>query len=203
MARDVGRTLKTKDEEVFWDSVLAWFAKNPMLDMNQLGPLIDYISYRRNNDADFSMKGRSALAMLRGLNEWHHELRMVRDFKEHNYTPSGFKTGVYETKKRINKSFVIQRWTIEEILTSKDLAAEGRAHKHCVYSYSSSIARGTISIWSMSLNKERMITIEVQNQSGMILQARGSHNRQMTAEEFRVLQKWANDNRLEIRLGFW
>jgi len=203
MARDIGRRLNGKDGEIFWDSVLAWFAKNPMLDLGQLGPLIDYISHRHGHDANFSMKGRSVLAMLRGMNEWHNELRLVREFKEHNYSPSGFKTGVYETKKRINRNFVVQRWTIEEILTSKDLAAEGRALKHCVYSYTSSIARGDVSIWSMSLNKERMITIEVRNLARQIHQARGSHNRQMTAEEFRILQKWANDNGLEVRLGFW
>ena len=62
MTRNVGRHLGNKAEEAFWDSVLAWFAKNPMLDLNRLEPLIDYISYRRNQDATFSMKGRATMS---------------------------------------------------------------------------------------------------------------------------------------------
>jgi ribosomal protein L28 len=203
MTRQVGRHLGNKAEEAFWDSVLVWLARNPMLDLNQLGPLIDYISYRRNQDATFSMKGRSVLAMIRGMNEWHHELQTIREFKEHNYNPSGFKPGAYETKKREKGNFVIRRWTIAEILTSKQLAAEGKALSHCVYSYSHSIARGNVSIWSLSLNQEKMVTIEVSNSARRIVQARGKHNRQITAEEFRVIQKWAEGSGLEVGLYRW
>jgi hypothetical protein len=203
MMREIGRRLHNKADEAFWDSVISWFAKNPMLDLEQLGPLMDYIQHRRREDTNFSMKGRSVLAMLRGMEEWHGELQRVKEFKAHNYDSSGFKAERYDFKKRLKTGHVHETWTIEEILSSSELAAEGKAHKHCVYSYSHSIANGQVSIWSMKCNGERMITIEVLNRSKMIVQARGKYNRQTTAEEFRIIQRWASENGIEVRLSRW
>ena len=204
MNRYIGRRLQSKENEVFWDSVLSFLCKNPMLDMAQVGPLIDYILYRRDQDLTFSMKGRSVLAMIRGMNEWHGDLARKRIYKEHNYTPSGFKEGCWGTKNKDRFGNSIEnRWFIEEILTIKDLLAEGRAHHHCVYSYSQSIDSGHSSIWSMTCNGEKVITIEVRKSSNAIVQARGKYNRDTTAQEFRVLQAWASENGLVINLDHW
>jgi hypothetical protein len=203
MNREIGQRLQNNADEQFWDSVLAWFCKNPMLDLNQLGPLIDYIAYRRREDREFSMKGRSAMAMLRAMNDWHGELTRRRQYEDHNYNPSGFKMGHWEITKRERTGHLYQVWHIEEILTSKELHAEGRAHHHCVASYGSSIRTGNVSIWSLSCNGEKLITIEVRNSARKIVQARGRYNRQTTAEEFKYLTKWANENGLQIQLGFW
>lgn len=203
MQRPFAQYLGTQAEEVFWDSVIAWFSKNPMLDLNQLGPLIDYINHRRADDGDFSMKGRSALAMLRGMEEWHGELQRIKEFKAHNYESTGFKPGRYQIKKRLRIGHITENWTIDEILTSSELAAEGRVQKHCVYSYSRSIASGQISIWSMKMNGERMITIEVWNKPKTINQTRGKHNRATTADEFRIIQRWAQENGFEFRVRGW
>jgi hypothetical protein len=203
MQRDIGQRLQNNADEQFWDSVLAWFCKNPMLDLNQLGPLIDYIVYRRREDREFSMKGRSVMAMLRAMNDWHGELTRRRQYEEHNYNPSGFKMGRWEVTKHERTGNLYQIWRIEEILSSKELHAEGRAHHHCVASYGSSIRAGNVSIWSLSCNNEKLITIEVRNTACKIVQARGRYNRQTTAEEFKYLTKWANENGLQIQLGFW
>jgi hypothetical protein len=203
MQQRFAQVLGTRADELFWDSVVAWFAKNPMLDLNQMGPLLDYIQYRRRGDRNFSMKGRSALAMLRGMEEWHNELQRVKEFKAHNYDTSGFKPGRYTVQKRLRTGHVTETWSVEEIRTSAELAAEGRAHSHCVYSYSGSIARGYVSIWSLKLNGSRMITIEVGNQNKVIRQARGKLNRETTAEEFRIIQRWAQENSLRVELFRW
>jgi hypothetical protein len=198
MQRDIGQRLHNSVDEQFWESVLAWFCKNPMLDLNQMGPLIDYITYRRREDQEFSMKGRGVMAMLRAMNDWHGELTRRRQHEEHNYNPSGFKTGRWDVTKREQ----YQIWRIEEILTSKELYAEGRAHNHCVASYSASIRTGNISIWSLSCNNEKLITVEVRNTSLRIVQARGKYNRQATAEEFKYIIKWAGENNLQVQLGW-
>ena len=40
-----GRRLHSAADEAFWITVIDWFAKNPMLIPNQVGPLVDYILY--------------------------------------------------------------------------------------------------------------------------------------------------------------
>jgi hypothetical protein len=203
MDQDMGKRLMANTEEIFWDSVLAWFAKNPMVDLSQLEPLIDYIKHRHLDPA-FSMKGRSVLAMFRGMEEWHNELQRVKVVGQHNYKPSGFKEGSWTTKRKENGVSITDHWRIKEVLTSKDLAAEGREMHHCAYSYSKSIADGRVSIWSMTCNVARAVTIEVWNSKpGVISQVRGKFNRQSTAQEFRVLQTWAQENGLEVRIGWW
>ena len=206
MARDVGKTLNTtwRDRnEVFWDSVLAWFCKNPMLDLTQLGPLLDYISHKKNEDKEFSIKGRSALAMLRGMQEWHGDLAKKRNFEEHNYKPSGFKSGIWETTRKERTGHMHEIWSVDEILTSKDLHKEGSTLGHCVASYGHSISSGVTSIWSLSCNGQKRITIEVRNVSRRIVQARGKFNRVYDNEEYKYILKWAQDNGIVIDVGRW
>jgi len=203
MSRDVGKTLHSSEIEMFWDSVIAWLCKNPMLDLNQLGPLLDYITYRKNQDKDFSMKGRSVLAVIRGMNEWHGELTKQRNFEEHNYKPSGFKCGHWEVTKKERTGHVHEIWRIEEILSSKELHKEGSTHHHCVASYGKSISSGHTSIWSMSRNDEKMITIEVRNLQRRIVQARGRYNRMYDSEEYKYMLSWAQDVGLIIDIGRW
>jgi hypothetical protein len=54
-----------------------------------------------------------------------------------------------------------------------------------------------------SIKEEKLITIEVRNSARKIVQARGKYNRQTTSEEFKYITKWANENGLQIQLGFW
>jgi hypothetical protein len=205
MARDAGKKLASTRDETFLDSVIHWFAKNPMMDMQQFGPLCDYIWFRYGAGAagnDFSMKGRSVLAMMRGMEEWHADLAKRKAVVGKEYKPSGIKAGHYEFKHRTAEgNFVTLTCDINEILTSKLLHAEGSALKHCVLSYSWSIEQGNCSIWSMTFNGDRAVTIEVRGRQ--ISQVRGMRNRQSTSEEFKIIQKWAQENQLSISLSRW
>jgi hypothetical protein len=200
---DVGNRLHSSNNEIFWDSVLAWLCKNPMFDLTQLGPVLDYISYRKNQDKDFSMKGRSVLAVIRGMNEWHGELTKQRNFEESNYKPSGFKNGKWEVTRKERTGHFHELWKVEEILTSKELQKEGSTHGHCVASYGRSITSGQVSIWSMTCNGEKKITIEVRNQSKKIVQARGRFNRMYNNEEYKYMLKWSQDNGFIIDIRGW
>src|SRR5690606_7596196 len=201
MNQSIGHLIGETKDEIFWESVIAWFCKHPMLDPSQIKPLIDFINNRYQADKKFSMKGRSPMAMIRAMEEWHQDLYKEKIFKEHNYTPSGFKSGYWQDKIKNKTGHIYREWTIKEILTSKELHMEGRAHSHCVASYGKSIANGSISIWSMTCNKERVITIEVKNQYKKIVQARGRFNRVTTNEEFKIISQWAQENNLDISLG--
>jgi len=202
MARELCRRLHGIVAETFLDSVIAWFSKNPMLDLEQFSPIMDFIFMKRAEDKKFSMKGRSAMAIMRAMEDWHQDLakRQVTHGKE--YKSSGLNPGHYEFNHReASGNYAQCVYDIVEILNSKDLHAEGKAHKHCVLSYSNSIEQGYCSIWSMHVNGERAITIEVRSRN--IVQARGRFNRKTTAEEFRIMQRWATDNGIGIQLPSW
>lgn len=197
----IGQRISAPQDEVFWDTVIAWFSKHPMLDPGQIKPLIDFINNRRRVDENFSMKGRSPMAMIRAMEDWHGELHKEKVFRESNYIPSGFKEGYWQYKVKSKAGHTHQEWKLKEILTSKDLYAEGNALKHCVASYGSSVSNGAVSIWSLSLNGKKVITIEVRNVARMIVQARGRFNRVTTNEEFKIISLWAQENDLSVSLG--
>jgi len=72
-----------------------------------------------------------------------------------------------------------------------------------VASYGKSISSGHTSIWSMSRNDEKMITIEVRNLQRRIVQARGRYNRMYDSEEYKYMLSWAQDVGLIIDIGRW
>ncbi|HEX4447075.1 MAG TPA: PcfJ domain-containing protein, partial [Polyangiaceae bacterium] len=101
-------------------------------------------------------------------------------------------------------------WRVEEVRTSKELAAEGRRMNHCAYCYVWSIQKGQTSIWTMTVEdglgetgRWAMLTIEVRKDSRRIVQARGRFNRAATGEEHGILLEWAGANGLEVSVGKW
>lgn len=199
----VGRELQTRDEEAFLMTVVEWFAKNPMVDPAQIGPIIDYLAFRRAGDLQFSIKGRSILAVLRAATQWHNDLIKARGDGGVAFTPSGFKSFELEKKGRTgNGESIREVWRIKEVLSQKALREEGRELHHCVYSYSSSIERGRTSIWSLSVeesgSESKVATLEVINATRRIVQARGLLNRLLQSKELDIARRWAQENGMEI-----
>jgi hypothetical protein len=205
LGTSVGRQIESEKSEIFWASVMEFLARNPMLDRAQVGPIVDFIRYRRGVDPTFSMKGRSANALLESMAEWHGELQAAKGKVGHVFDPSGFSPGEFDYSREGPKGRLVEIWRIKEILTGIDLAREGRNNKHCVYSYSRSIESKQTSIWSMTREDNsgnwHALTIEVRNASKMIVQARGMMNRQALGPEANVLSQWAAQNGLTVHIG--
>jgi len=200
--------LHDREGEVFWQGVLVWLGANPMLPASQVGPLVDYIAHRRRQDASFSMRGRSVLALLRRMREWHGELAQTRATRFCVFRPSGFEPlDVDRSRKKADGSRLTELWHVREILDSRGLAEEGRALGHCVYSYADAVEKGLCSIWTLTLEDGtghwRRLTIEVRNGERRIVQARGRFNRVPEAIDLIPLTAWANRNRLELAIGGW
>jgi len=201
--------LGTVAEEAFSATVLHFFAKTTMLDPAQILPTIDYIYNRHREDPTFSMKGRSMLALMRDRDEWHTHLSRVKVLKKQTYAPSGFKpreyTKTYPDSRKGGHYQIV--WRIFEILKSNDLADEGRAMRHCVYSYAPRIEEGKVSIWSLCGESRgqdlRYLTIEVNNISKQIVQLRGICNSKGGAQDLQIVAQWAADNGLTINTGRW
>jgi hypothetical protein len=208
IATDAGRRVHTRAEEDFWQTVLAWFAANPMLPQAEVGPLVDYIGHRRAQVANFSVRGRSVLALLRSMREWHGELAREKAVIPASFRPSGL-APLDLDRSRHNRwgVRVVEIWRLREILDARTLADEGRAMSHCVYSYAPRIGSGECAIWTLSLEDDtghwRRLTIEVRPRSRQIVQARGRFNRLPHAGEMLALGEWATRNRLQIALGQW
>ena len=221
MGTDPGRALKAAPDEAFWMTVIQWFAANPMLDPNQIGPLTDYIRYKRNEEPAFAMKGRSATALLRSMELWHAEGNRIQRANARLgngwgssfdtrvvYNKSGFRNGKFDFSYYDKKNHLQEdKWFIDEILTGKALAEEGKAMHHCVVSYSGYIAKGETSIWSMIHQTnpcaEHALTLEVKNAIKQIVQIRGVCNRSAEARELNVVQMWAGQNGLIVNAGRW
>lgn len=207
VATSPGRDVGTEANELFWVTVLRFLAQNPMLDRAKVGPIVDYVQYRRGVEPDFSMKGRSANALLTSMEEWHGELQAAKGKTGHSFQPSGFSGAMFDRSREGPKGHFTEIWRIREILTGVDLAREGRNNKHCVYSYSRSIESGECSIWSMTREDNsgnwHALTIEVRNSTKLVVQARGMMNRQPTGPESNVLAQWAEQNGLKVALAYW
>ncbi len=203
MGGPIGSTLHEPSEEEFWASVLQFFSNNPLIDYSQVGPLVDYIQYRRRGDRGFSMKGRTVLALMREMSAWHGELAKTKNIKNMVFEPSGFKTGDFERYYQEPTGRTLVLWTVRELLSSKELADEGRAMKHCVYSYAYKVGINTSSIWSLRANGERAVTIQVNNANETIVQYRGKCNAIPGAREFQILKEWADSNHMKIGRNGW
>lgn len=184
-----------RPDEDFWSTVIQWVCAQPMLAPSQIPPIFDWVGRQRQEIQGFSMKGRTGLSVLRSVEEWHGELAREQKIHGHHYAPSGFAPWFDERKVRLpNGGHHLEKHCVTEISTSKELAAEGRALRHCVYSYSWSIQRGGISIWSYRVDGERMLTIELDNRTKRIVQCRGVSNRLPTAGEMVQLGRWMREN---------
>jgi hypothetical protein len=207
IATHAGRGLHPRVGEEFWQTVLAWFGANPMLPQAEVAPLVDYIEHQRAEVPDFSIKGRSVLAMIRGMQQWHGQLAKEKAISGRTFAPSGLQPMDIDRSRRVRDNRVIEIWHVREILDSKALADEGRVMRHCVYSYVRRIESGECSIWTLTLEDNtghwRRLTIEARPSVRQVVQARGRFNRLPEPRDLLALEAWASHNKLQVSLGRW
>jgi len=199
-----------QENEAFWATVIQWLCNHrDDLNFEVVPGVIDYLNHRYEVDPAFTMRGRSFPALVRGMEAWHAELAKA-ELARGEYKKSGYEEGIWEyTRKHpfMPSERIRETWTMEEILHSKDLRAEGKAQRHCVASYAPDIRQGRCSIWTMQSETEyqkpeRHLTVRVSS-SGVIVEARGKFNRAPTPKEGQVLDKWAAENNLIVRTRRW
>lgn len=93
-------------------------------------------------------------------------------------------------------------WRITEILSTKDLVVEGRAMQHCVATYAHSCSQGICSIWKLDVESygrlAKHLTIEVQNSTKVICQARGKRNVMPQEKQWAIVRRWAAQEGLQV-----
>jgi len=199
---------ETPARERFIDEVISWLARQGMVAPEQVRPLKDYLDNCWHHT--FSMKGRTATALIRQMEAWHRETAQAkgngRDNKE-PFVPSGFKGFVHVKHFRNPAVSLPEVWAIDEVLTPVDLRAEAAVMRHCVGSYGGVIRAGRVSIWRLRKGFgppgfvstwEPVVTIEVRNTERRIVQARGKFNVVPDAKALSVLAGWARDAGLTV-----
>ncbi len=205
------------DHDDFWQSVLRFFIKNPMLDMAQVNPIVDYVwnqkfANRRvfvergvaqeqpPEQPNFSMKGRTVESLLKEVEAWHRRLGKEVKGGRLQWEKSPISDFEFIEGNRDSKNMRI--WRIKELVSSNELVAEGRVLKHCGASYAQSCGRGASSIWTMDYQTEdgteKLLTIEVANQAKLIKQIRGRLNRLATEKEKNIILRWAQKENLKM-----
>src|SRR6266704_4010519 len=93
---------------------------------------------------------------------------------------------------------------ILELLDRDALYAEGRAMRHCVYSYANLCRRGETTIWSLRLRingeEKRIATIEVDPRRRLIIQARAKCNLRPGVRSLQIIRQWFDWAGLQFHL---
>lgn len=185
----------------FWKNCIKFFSNKEMLPekINEINDLVDYLRHEKELNNGFSIFGGGFT--LNSLNkrmiDWHHELRRAKDFG--NFSWEGSKVEDFEfvrNEGKHNQEF----FTIKQIKSSKELLMEGKVQHHCVFSYKNRCINGSVSIWSLSLNGKKKITIELRD--NVIVQSRGFANRETRPDEDFIILKWCSPNGIKYNVRY-
>jgi hypothetical protein len=155
----LGQALEHED---FWLTVLRFLVSHPRMDLAQVGPIVDFLQHQRFEhrevimggalrkvgppQPEYSMKGRTLRSLLRQVDDWHEELGRERIEAPLRWSRSTI--GEFELVEGSEHLNNVRRWTITELLTNRELGAEGLALHHCVAIYARQCAKKQTSIWS-------------------------------------------------------
>jgi hypothetical protein len=175
----LGRVL---ENEAFWETVVLYLVNQPELRLEHVRPIVDFVQrakFESRHMPDLSLHGRTLLS-VRGLlrPERRNIVHGVRSWPAATLRPLFF----------LDEGHA---WTIRELCTSQELAVEGADMHHCVASYVRACASGRSSVWSMQLEAQRRVTIEVDVARRAVRQAKCRFNAAPDAREKRVLGEWA------------
>lgn len=149
----------------------------------------------------FSIAGRAPQSLQRLLAAWHAELGR-RLHTGRCWKASGC-AEFHLCEAPQGDDGEAARWRLAEILHGSELRDEGRALHHCVASYEWRCLRGTSSIWSLRRQSgegppQPRYTVEVDPQTRTIVQIRGYQNCRASGQPRRILDLWAERERLTL-----
>lgn len=194
-----------KPFDEFWFNAVRFFCLPDHMptSLPLVNDLVDYIQARRLEEVQFRLLGsaQSLQAVLRRMEQWHRALARAKDLSGLTWSGVALPDFSLEKSDPQNPRSTVT-WAVHQILSGKELAAEGSAMRHCVFGYKARCLSGDCSIWSLTRTepfgaKVRRLTIEM-NRYGTLVQKRGLANRLPRPEEEQVLKQWALAHGLSI-----
>ena len=148
---------------------------------------------------NLSMKSRSVDKLLGQVEQWHQELANRRIGEEDQETARPASRRAARNRRRpllewtagaiadfeFKENDVPRKervcWTIHELRSNRELAAEGKAMSHCVLSYAKSCRSGGKSIWSLGVRigkgqRRQVLTIALDPSTRRVTEVRGRYN---------------------------
>ena len=184
----------------FWQTVLEWLLRQPMLDPAHYGPIIDFIEHQKFSppcaNPDFEITGRSPHGLLRLVEEWHGALGTATRRDKITWAYHGLD---WQYEQKVHEE-VLHTWALREILDSHELLEEGKQMRHCVYTYTGSCAKGRSVILSLRCDGKRALTIEYLPEQKRFGDVRGHCNRMPSKVETNILKRWAQEKDLHMAL---
>ncbi len=182
-------------QDRFWTDAARYFARNPVA-IPEMNDLIDFFQAALQEDANFSLRGRTLAALQKRMREWHRMLRRQQLVCGGRWDGLAVADVEYEAGSKDNPAI----WRFRQIKTGNALFQEGRRMHHCVVTYKYSCVIGAVSIWSLTCEfprgkVNRGVTLEVKS-DGTIVQCRGFANRQPHPNEKAMVKLWAADHGL-------
>lgn len=201
------------EHEAFWETVIRFLVSNAPICADEVLAIVQFLDNQRFQPAakvwgpgageqplqpEFTIKGRSLNSLRRHMTHWREELASTRPAVL-STTPDWEKTNIAPFRDVQGDTM----WTINELLTDKELRVEGGIMQHCVATYIHICARRRTSIWSLRVHQgerqKRLLTIEVVPATRMIWQAKGKRNSPPTERAQHILQQWAAQEGLTFR----
>lgn len=113
--------------------------------------------------------------------DWHRELPDQEPMELEGRTLAPFDKSGFPGGRFVVEEAPQTEWKVHEIHMPEALAAEGKAMDHCALSYRRRVRGGERSLWSLRSRDDlgrwpRELTIEVDNSSRLIVQARSRGN---------------------------
>ena len=162
-------------------------------------------------EPDFDLRGRTLASLLRRVDAWHVTVGRApltdTTWRPSRYAPFRLEEivpkprrdpGEHEREGELDDGEAhhdLRIFTITEVLSSFELAREGREMRHCVATYIGECIAGRASIWSLRVESKdgtrRLLTIEIDPRAGRMRQARRKCNARAGEKERALLAKWA------------
>lgn len=186
--------------EVFWETVIRFFANQSMLDFNKMNEIMDYLDDCITNNVTYSIKGRTIVSLTRQSDEWHAAQAAYQSTQAHSlvWTPSlpssmNFVEGKNEKRKK---------YRLYELCSSKALLAEGKKMGHCVATYAHSCYANRTRIFTLRAlslkGEETLATIEISPKTGTIVQAKARFNKAISNKAKEIMNDWAIVHGLKV-----
>jgi hypothetical protein len=177
-------------------AVIRFFVYNRPADYGNMPNWLAYLQHRKDENAEFTMKGWSLASLDRRTNQWLRELVQHRQAPCVDHTRwKGADYPMFELEATSGTYRIVQ------LLDARSLREEGAGLLHCVGSYAQKCLHHSTSIWSLRLYQagqyKRLITIEV-NKYGTIIQARGKRNAHPRKYYLDLIRQWADSAGLQL-----
>ena len=201
-------------DQPFWDSVFRFLIQNQPISADEIVEIVHFVNQQRFEPAekvwgkgtgpfpvqpDFSLKGRSLMSVRRHMVHWKADLIEKGVMPPPEIDPLDFpwqRSEIGEFQCELEG----QIWSIEEVLTPRQLQIESKIMKHCVETYLNECVRRQTTIWSMKVKagqrRRRQLTIEVLPGKKEIFEARGKNNSKPSSSVRKVLNSWAHQEHL-------